>query len=103
MSGCPDSDPEHFVSPSERYGLIGEKGTFGGRWHRTRLFLDTPTGSWKSAWKQAKKVAKVKADGTIYDTPQCPESRPEGLRWDSTSNLWMDVASGDGQVQPCPE
>jgi integrase len=55
----PDSHPEHFVFPSERYGLIGEKGTFGGKMAPYETFPDTPIGSWKSAWKQAKKVAQI--------------------------------------------
>ena len=55
----PHEEPEHYVFPSERYGLIGEKGTFGGKVAPYETFPDTPIGSWKSAWKQAKKVAKV--------------------------------------------
>jgi integrase len=55
----PDAQPEHYVFPSERYGLIGKKGTFGGKVAPYETFPEQPIGSWKTAWRQAKKAAKV--------------------------------------------
>ena len=55
----PDAEPEHFVFPSEAYGLMGKRGTFGGTVAPYETFPDRPIGSWKTAWKQAKKVAGV--------------------------------------------
>ena len=57
----PDAQLEHYVFPSEAYGLIGKKGTFGGTVAPYETFPDRPIGSWKTAWRQAKKVAGVKA------------------------------------------
>jgi integrase len=55
----PDAQPNHFVFPSESYGLIGKEGTFGGKVAPYQTFPDRPIGSWKSAWKSAKKAAGV--------------------------------------------
>ena len=57
----PDAQLEHYVFPSESYGLIGKKGTFGGKVAPYQTFPDRPIGSWKTAWRQAKKVAGVQA------------------------------------------
>jgi integrase len=55
----PDAQPEHYVFPRESYALIGKEGTFGGSVAPYETFPDRPIGSWKTAWKQAKKVAGV--------------------------------------------
>jgi integrase len=55
----PDAEPEHYVFPRESYGLIGQKGVFGGKVAPYEVFPGEPIGSWKSAWQSAKKVAKV--------------------------------------------
>jgi integrase len=55
----PNAEPEHYVFPRESYGLIGKKGTFGGTVAPYETFPDQAIGSWKSAWQQAKKTAKV--------------------------------------------
>ena len=43
--------------PSESYGLMGKEGVFGGKVAPYQTFPDRPIGSWKSAWKSAKKAA----------------------------------------------
>lgn len=58
-SQFPDAQPDHFVFPSERYGLKGKKGTFGGTVESYRSFPEKPMGSWKSSWRTAKKKAGV--------------------------------------------
>jgi integrase len=55
----PDAQPGHAVFPREAYGLKGEKGTFGGIVVPYKTFADQPIGSWKTAWKTAKKAAGV--------------------------------------------
>jgi integrase len=55
----PEANPEHFAFCSESYGLIGKEGTFGGKVVPYKTFPDRPIGSWKSAWKSAKKNAGV--------------------------------------------
>jgi integrase len=59
-SKFPDAQPEHYVFPRESYGLMGTEGTFGGKVAPYETFPDRPIGSWKSAWKSAKKAAGVK-------------------------------------------
>jgi integrase len=49
----------HAVFPRESYGLIGKRGTFGGKVAPYQTFPSDPIGSWKSAWQQAKKAAQV--------------------------------------------
>jgi integrase len=56
----PDVQPDLYVFPSESYGLMGKEGTFGGKVAPYQAFPDRPIGSWKSAWKSAKKAAGVK-------------------------------------------
>ena len=56
----PNAQPEHYVFPSESYGLMGKEGVFGGKVAPYQTFPDRPIGSWKSAWKSAKKAAGVK-------------------------------------------
>jgi integrase len=55
----PDAQPGHAVFPREAYALKGEKGTFGGIVVPYEVFPDQPIGSWKTAWKTAKKAAGV--------------------------------------------
>jgi integrase len=55
----PNAEPSHYVFPRESYGLIGQKGVFGGKVAPYEVFPEEPIGSWKSAWQSAKKTAKV--------------------------------------------
>jgi len=56
-SQFPNAVPDHYVFPSERYGLKGVKGTFGGCVVPYHTFPDRPIASWKSAWNAAKERA----------------------------------------------
>lgn len=58
-SSFPEALPDHAVWPREEYGLIGQKGTFGGTVKPYKTYPEQPIGSWKSAWQQAKKVAGI--------------------------------------------
>jgi len=58
-SQFPEAEPAYAVFPRESYGLIGKKGEFSGKVKPFKTFPDQATGSWKSAWEQAKKTAKV--------------------------------------------
>ncbi len=51
----PARRPSHFVFPSERYGLHGQKGTFGGTVQVYDYDPDKPVGTIQSAWESAKK------------------------------------------------
>jgi integrase len=55
----PDAKPEHYVFPSERYGLHGKKGTFGGVVQVYDYDPETPIAGWKSSWTTARKLAGV--------------------------------------------
>lgn len=48
--------PGYYVFPRE---VIGQEGTFGGRVAPYQAFPEEPIGSWKTAWKRAKKSAGV--------------------------------------------
>ena len=50
----PDRKAEHYVFPAEQYGQPGEKkpGLY-------EVIPTQPIGSWKTAWKNARKAAKV--------------------------------------------
>jgi integrase len=50
----PDRKQEHYVFPAEQYGQPGEKTT--GLYETDP---SEPIGSWKTAWKNARKTAKV--------------------------------------------
>jgi len=54
-----DAKPEHFVFPSERYGLHGKKGTFGDEVKVYDFDPAKPIASWKSAWTTCRKNAGV--------------------------------------------
>ncbi|MHB1959416.1 MAG: tyrosine-type recombinase/integrase [Acidobacteriaceae bacterium] len=51
----PNRQPSHFVFPSERYGLHGSEGTFGGTVQVYDCDPDKPVGTIQSAWQSAKK------------------------------------------------
>jgi integrase len=56
----PNAMPQHYVFPSERYGLHGAKGTFGGV---VKVYDSDPTipiAGWKSSWTTCRKAAGVK-------------------------------------------
>lgn len=55
----PDAVPEHYVFPSERYGLHGKKGTFGGEVKVYTFDPATPIAGWKSSWTTCRKLAKI--------------------------------------------
>jgi integrase len=55
----PEAQPEHFIFPSERYGLDGEKGYLYGSQVRYNVRPNVPLGSWKVAWKAALAIAKI--------------------------------------------
>lgn len=58
-SQFPEAVPEHFVFPSERYGLHGKKGTFGGVVKVYEYDPKTPIAGWKSSWTTCRTTAKV--------------------------------------------
>lgn len=55
----PDAKPEHYVFPSERYGLHGKKGTFGGTVQVYDYDPQTSIAGWKSSWTTCRKRAGV--------------------------------------------
>jgi integrase len=55
----PEAKPVHFVFPSEKYGLHGKKGTFGGIVKVYQYDPTKPTGGWKTSWKTCRKNANV--------------------------------------------
>jgi integrase len=60
MQAIPDAEPEHYVFPSERYGLDGEDGYLTGKAGKPyEVRTDTPIGSWKVSWTAVRAVAKV--------------------------------------------
>jgi integrase len=58
-SQFPDAEPEHYVFPSERYGLDGEEGYQSGRAIPYEVRPSIPIGSWKVSWTAARAAAKV--------------------------------------------
>jgi integrase len=54
-----DATPEHYVFPSERYGLDGEAGLKSGKAIPYSVRPDVPIGSWKTAWTAARRAAGV--------------------------------------------
>lgn len=67
----PSRQPAHFVFPSERYGLHGSKGTFGGTVQVYDYDAEKPVGTIQSAWKSAKRRTQRHCpnckDGTLTD------------------------------------
>ncbi|MGC2212678.1 MAG: tyrosine-type recombinase/integrase [Silvibacterium sp.] len=55
----PDVLPEHYVFPSERYGLHGKEGTFGGVVKVYSFDPETPIAGWKSSWTTCRSMAKI--------------------------------------------
>jgi integrase len=58
-SQFPAAQPNHAVFPREAYGLHGKKGSFGGVVVPYQTFPDQPVKSFVSAWRSAKKRAKI--------------------------------------------
>lgn len=58
-SQFPDALPSDAVFPSEKYGLIGKKGSFGGRGAPYQVLPNEPIGSWNSSWTRAREEAGV--------------------------------------------
>jgi integrase len=58
-SQFPAAQPGHAVFPRETYGLRGKKGSFGGVVAPFQTFPNQPVKSFGSAWRSAKKKAKV--------------------------------------------
>jgi integrase len=58
-SQFPEAKPEHFIFPSEWYGLDGENGYLHGAQVRYNVRPYVPLGSWKVAWKMALERANV--------------------------------------------
>jgi integrase len=66
----PDRKPEHYVFPSESYGLHGRKGTFGGSVRTYACDPTKPVGSISSAWETARAATRrhcPKCDGILVD------------------------------------
>lgn len=67
----PKRQPAHFVFPSERYGLHGSKGTFGGTVEVYDYDPEKAVGTIQSAWRSAKARTQRHcpncADGTLVD------------------------------------
>jgi integrase len=67
----PNRQPSHFVFPSERYGLHGTKGTFGGTVQVYDFDPEQPVGTIQSAWESAKHRTQRHCpnckDGTLVD------------------------------------
>ena len=67
----PNRQPAHFIFPSERYGLHGTEGTFGGTVQVYEYDPDKPVGTIQSAWRSAKKRTQRHCpncgDGTLID------------------------------------
>jgi integrase len=60
-STFPNAKPEHYVFPSERYRLVGRKDAARkGTVEAYKIDPTKPIGSWRTAWRTAKKAAKVK-------------------------------------------
>jgi integrase len=56
----PEAQPNHFLFPSERYGLDGEDGSLHGIAVPYSVRPDVAIGSWKTAWTAARTKAGVK-------------------------------------------
>lgn len=51
----PNRQPAHYVFPSEKYGLHGTEGAFGGTVQVYKYDAEKPVGTIQSAWESAKK------------------------------------------------
>ncbi|MGB8028811.1 MAG: integrase [Terracidiphilus sp.] len=66
----PDREAEHYVFPSEKYGLHGTKGEFGGRVEVFECDPKKPVGSISSAWETARAATRhhcPECDGILID------------------------------------
>src|SRR5271157_5719455 len=67
----PNRQPAHFVFPSEKYGLHGTEGTFGGTVQVYGYDPEKPVGTIQSSWQSAKKRTQRACpncgDGTLVD------------------------------------
>lgn len=90
----PARQPAHFIFPSERYGLHGTKGTFGGAVQVYGYDPETPVGTIQSAWESAKKRTRRHCpnckDGTLVDR----EKPTTGYACESCSFEMPDLPSG---------
>jgi integrase len=64
----PKRQPEHFVFPSEQYGLHGTEGTFGGTVQVYDYDPKKPVGTIQSAWQSAKKRTQRHCPNCKYGT-----------------------------------
>jgi integrase len=58
-SNFPNAIPAHYVFPSERYGLDGERGYTDGKLLPYSIRPDVAIGSWSTAWRAARTKAGV--------------------------------------------
>jgi integrase len=58
-SQWPEAKPEHYLFPSEKYGLDGDSGYQHVTTVPYKIRPDVPIGSWKVAWANAKQAAGV--------------------------------------------
>lgn len=68
----PDRKPEHYVFPSERFGLDGEAGYLRGDVVPYNTDPNKPMGSWKTAWQHARKNAGIALAGNPEKTDEVP-------------------------------
>jgi integrase len=72
----PARKPDHFVFPTEKYGLDGEAGYLNGQVTPYEVNPAKPMGSWKTAWKAARKLA----GRTLSGKPEEEEAEPLAVR-----------------------
>ncbi len=67
----PNRQPAHYVFPTEKYGLHGTEGTFGGTVQVYEYDAEKPVGTIQSAWQSAKRRTQRHCpncgDGTLID------------------------------------
>jgi integrase len=73
----PGRKPEHYVFPSEMYGLVGKKGKFGGSVKSLTVDPTRPVGSIKTGWENAKLRTRRRC-------PKClnslKDAKPKGFK-----------------------
>ena len=72
----PDRKPDHYLFPTEKYGLDGEAGYLNGQVVPYEVNPAKPMGSWKTAWKAARKMA----GRTLSGNPEEEEAEPLAVR-----------------------
>jgi integrase len=89
----PDRQPSHFVFPSERYGLHGSKGSFGGTVQAYDYDPEKPVGTIQSAWRSARKRTQRHCpnckEGTLVD-----QEKTEGFVCESCNLEVPDLPAG---------